>query len=150
MSHDIRRFFDDYNASFVKGPSSIAEFYHEPCVTARMGTPTLNLTRRDCEVFFASVLEKYKARGWSRGELQKLEFQALGTNSVLATILWAYKDGAGKTLWEWTFSYNRLITEFSGMVHWPGPDQACRSRRGCARGSSRSYGSPARLTSSLG
>ncbi len=43
-----------------------------------------------------------------------------------------------------------LITEFSGMVHWPGPDQACRSRRGCARGSSRSYGSPARLTSSLG
>jgi hypothetical protein len=71
-----------------------------------MGSPSLNLKRRDCETFFASVLEKYRARGWTRGEILKLESQPLGVNSVFATILWAYKDGAGKTLWEWTFSYN--------------------------------------------
>ena len=106
MSEEIRRFFDAYNESFEKGPGSIAYFYHEPCVTARMGSPTLNPTRKDCETFFASVLEKYEARGWTRGEILKLESQPLGVNSILATILWAYKDKAGKTLWEWTFSYN--------------------------------------------
>jgi hypothetical protein len=35
-----------------------------------------------------------------------LESQVLGANSVLATVRWAYKDASGKTLWEWTFSYN--------------------------------------------
>ena len=30
----------------------------------------------------------------------------LGANAIAATITWAYKDAAGRVLWEWTFTYN--------------------------------------------
>jgi len=103
---EIRQFFDAYNASFEQGPAAIAQMYHAPCITARMGVPTLNATRKDVEVFFASVLEKYRAMGWASGEMVSLDSQPLGVNSTLATVRWAYKDTSGKTLWEWTFSYN--------------------------------------------
>lgn len=104
--NEIRRFFDDYNAAFGRTSADIAEFYAAPCITARVGTATLNTTREDTAVFFASVLEKYRAMGCTRGEVVNLESQPLGVNSTLATVRWAYKDDAGKSLWEWTFSYN--------------------------------------------
>ena len=103
---EIRQFFDAYNAAFDEGPAAIAQHYHAPCITARMGIPTLNATKQDVEGFFASVLEKYRAMGWDRGQLVSLESQTLGTNSTLATVRWAYQDDSGKTLWEWSFSYN--------------------------------------------
>lgn len=103
---EIRQFFDDYNAAFQTTPAAIAEFYSAPCITARMGAATLNTTRHDTAAFFASVLEKYRAMGCTRGEIVKLESWPLGVNSILANVHWAYKDDAGTTLWEWTFSYN--------------------------------------------
>ena len=103
---DIRQFFDAYSAAFDEGPAAIAQHYHAPCITARMGIPTLNVTRHEVEGFFASVLEKHRAMGCARGQLVSLESQALGINSTLATVRWAYQDDSGKTLWEWTFSYN--------------------------------------------
>jgi len=106
MSDDLRKFFDAYNASFTKDPSTIAEFYHEPCITARMAVARLNVARKDTEAFFGPVLEKYRAQGFAGGDIVSLESQPLGVNSVLATVRWAYKDTSGKTLWEWTFSYN--------------------------------------------
>jgi hypothetical protein len=106
MSEDLRKFFDAYNASFTQGPSAIADFYHEPCITARMGVARPNATRKDTEAFFGPVLDKYRAQGFSGADILSLESQPLGVNSVLATVRWAYKDASGKTLWEWTFSYN--------------------------------------------
>jgi hypothetical protein len=103
---EIRQFFDEYSAAFYITPAAIAEFYSAPCITARMGTAALSTTRQDTAAFFASVLEKYRGMGWTRGEIMKLESWPLGVNSVLATVRWAYQDDAGKTLWEWTFSYN--------------------------------------------
>ena len=104
--NEIRRFFDDYNAAFETTPAAIAEFYSAPCITARMGATTLNTTRQDTANFFASVLEKYRGMGFTRGEIVKLESWPLGVNSCIATVRWAYQDDGGKTLWEWTFSYN--------------------------------------------
>jgi len=103
---EIRQFFDAYNAAFDEGPTSIAQHYHAPCITARTGIPTLNATRQDVEGFFVSVLKKYRALGWDRGQLMSLESQALGINSTLATVRWSFQDNSGNALWEWTFSYN--------------------------------------------
>jgi hypothetical protein len=103
---EIRQFFDAYIASFEQGPAAIAHLYHAPCITARMGVPTLNATRKDVELFFAAVLQKYRAMGWAGGDMVSLDSQPLGINSTLATVRWAYKDTSGNTLWEWTFSYN--------------------------------------------
>lgn len=106
MDDEVRRFFDAYNASFPQGAEAVAQFYSAPCITARMGQPNLNLTRQDTISFFGPVLERYRGRGWAYGEILDLEHRALGVNSILATVRWAYKDKGGNTLWEWTFSYN--------------------------------------------
>lgn len=106
MDDEIRRFFDAYNASFLEGPEAVAQFYSAPGITARMGVPNLNVTRQDTINFFGPVLERYRSRGWAYGEILNLEHRALGINSILATVRWAYKDKGGNTLWEWTFSYN--------------------------------------------
>ena len=106
MSDDLRKFFQTYDVAFTRGPSTIAEFYYEPCITARTAVARLNVTRKDTEAFFGPVLEKYRAQGFARADIVSLESQPLGINSVLATIRWAYKDTSDKTLWEWTFSYN--------------------------------------------
>lgn len=78
---EIRQFFDAYNASFEQGPAAIAQLYHAPCITARMGVPTLNVTPKDVEVVFASVLEKYRAMGWADGAIVSLDSRPLGVNS---------------------------------------------------------------------
>ena len=109
--NEIEQFFDAYAAAFEQGPAAIAQTYHAPCITARMGVSTLNATRQDLERFFASVLEKYRAMGWAGGERLSLESQPLGANSAFATVRWAYKDTSGRTLWEWTFSYNLYRSE---------------------------------------
>ena len=111
MDDEIRRFFDAYNASFLESPEAVAKFYNEPCVTARMGVPNLNPTRQDTINFFGPVLERYRSRGWAYGEILSLEHRALGINSILATVRWAYKNKDGNTLWEWTFSYNLYKSE---------------------------------------
>ncbi len=116
MADEIRQFFNAYNASFEKGPEAIAEFYSAPCITARMGVPNLNVTREDTARFFGPVLEKYRARGWAYGEILNLEHHPLGVNSTLATVRWAYKDKAGNTMWEWTFSYNLYKREGSWKI----------------------------------
>lgn len=58
MTSDLRTFFDGYNASFGKGPASIANFYFEPCITARMGNARLNATRADTEAFFSQGVRR--------------------------------------------------------------------------------------------
>lgn len=87
-------------------PRRLAEFYNEPFIAARMGTTRLNVTRQDIKQFFVEVLEKYHAKGFAQAQLIDMEERSLGANSKLATVRWAYNDKAGKTLWEWTFSYN--------------------------------------------
>ena len=106
MSGDVKQFFESYGASFLIGPNAVAEFYHEPCITARMGATHLNVTRRDTEEFFAKALEAYRAKGFAGGAMLSLDSRAIGSNSAIATVRWVYEDTAGKPLWEWTFTYN--------------------------------------------
>ncbi|MGQ0545300.1 MAG: hypothetical protein ACT4P3_08215 [Betaproteobacteria bacterium] len=103
---EIRDFFEAYGGSFAKGAAAIAAFYGEPCITARAGTVRLNTTRKDTESFFAGVDANYRDRGFRQGAMLSFAEQSLGVNSAVATIRWAYRDGAGETLWESTFSYN--------------------------------------------
>jgi hypothetical protein len=106
MVSDLREFFEAYGASFRSGPSAVASFYHEPCITARMGSTHLNLTRGDTEAFFAKAMEAYRSKGQAGGAMLSMDSHPMGKNSAIATVRWAYKDIEGKTLWEWTFSYN--------------------------------------------
>jgi hypothetical protein len=106
MADDVRQFFESYGASFLIGPSAVAEFYHEPCITARMGATHLNVTRRNTEEFFVKALEAYRSKGFADGAMLSLDSRAIGSNSAIATVRWVYKDTAGKPLWEWTFTYN--------------------------------------------
>lgn len=106
MRDEAKRFFEAYRDSFSRGASAIAEFYSEPCVTARMGVVRVNATRKDIELFFAEVDKNYRARGFTHGDIITLDVQPLGSNSAFATVRWAYKDKDDKTLWESTFSYN--------------------------------------------
>jgi hypothetical protein len=38
MLDEVKRFIEAYGDAFHRGPRAIAEFYAEPCVTARMGS----------------------------------------------------------------------------------------------------------------
>jgi hypothetical protein len=106
MREEVKKFIEAYRDSFSHGPSSIAEFYSEPCITARMGIVRVNPVRRDTELLFAEVDEKYRARGFTHGDIVTMDIHPLGSNSALATVQWAYKGAGGETLWETTFSYN--------------------------------------------
>ena len=106
MSGDLKAFFDRYNASFGEGPAAIADFYFEPCITARMGQSRLNATRKDTEEFFGQALGKYRGQGFHHGKILGFESRPIGANSALATIQWSYNDASGKSLWQSTFSYN--------------------------------------------
>ena len=106
MRDEMTSFFSAYRDAFSKGPAAIADFYAEPCVTARTGTVRVNATRKQTQVIFADIDRRYRAKGFTHGEMLSLEAKPLGANSVLATVHWAYKGAAGTTLWETTFSYN--------------------------------------------
>ena len=106
MAEDVREFFEAYGASFSVDPRAIAEFYHEPCITIRMGATHLNVARRDTEELFAKALEAYRSKGFADGAILSLDSRPIGSNSAIATVRWVYKDTAGKPLWEWTFTYN--------------------------------------------
>jgi len=103
---DLRSFFADYGASFLRTEVEIAAFYQVPCVTARQGTVHLSATRPEVHTFFANVLRHYRAQGSTQGEMRRFEWASLGANAVAATITWAYKNPTGQTLWESTFTYN--------------------------------------------
>ena len=102
----FERYVDAWN-----DPARLQEFYAAPFIAARLGATKLNETRPETERFFQDVLAKYRSKGFSMA--RRLSFQSipLGSNSVLATIAWAYEDQAGSTLWEWTFSYNLYVVD---------------------------------------
>ena len=106
MRDEAKRFIEAYRDSFRRGASAIAEFYAEPCVTARMDTVRVNPTRKDTELLFAEVDENYRSKGFTHGDILTLDIHPLGSNSAFATVRWAYKGADEKTLWETTFSYN--------------------------------------------
>jgi len=106
MHDEAKRFIEAYRDSFKRGASAIAEFYSEPCVTARMGTARVNPTRKDTELLFAEVDKNYRSKGFTHGDILTLDIHPLGSNCAFATVRWAYKGADEKTLWETTFSYN--------------------------------------------
>ena len=59
MREEVTKFIEAYRGSFSYGPSAIAEFYSEPCVTARMGVVRVTPTRNDTELLFAEVDARY-------------------------------------------------------------------------------------------
>jgi hypothetical protein len=106
MREEVTKFIGAYCDSFSRGPSATAEFYSEPCVTARMGVVRVNGTRNDTELFFAEVDAAYRARGVTHGDILAMDVQPLGSNSALATVQWAYKGACEEMLWKATCSYN--------------------------------------------
>jgi hypothetical protein len=106
MRDEITKLIHAYGDAFRLGPSAIAEFYWEPCVTVRMGVVRVNQTREDTERLFAEVDASYRARGFTYGEPLAIDVQPLGANSVLATVQWAYNGACAELLWKTTFSYN--------------------------------------------
>ncbi|HEX7632468.1 MAG TPA: hypothetical protein VF388_10065 [Lacunisphaera sp.] len=111
---ELRSFFADYGASFLKTEVEVASFYHVPCLTARQGKVQLNATRSECEAFFAQVLRQYRAMGSAQGEMRSLKSESHGANSTVAIITWAYKNATGQVLWESTFTY----TLYKGAEGW--------------------------------
>jgi hypothetical protein len=103
---ELKRFMEAYRDSFSRGPSAIAGFYSEPCVTARMDVVRVNPMRKDTEQLFSEVDKNYRARGFTHGDIITIDVRPLGSNSAFVTVRWAYKGADEKTLWESTFSYN--------------------------------------------
>jgi hypothetical protein len=106
VREEVTKFIEAYRDSFSHGPSAIAEFYSEPCVTARMGVVRVNPTRNDTELLFLEEDARYRARGVTRGDILTMDVHPLGFNSALATVQWAYKGACEEMLWKTTFSYN--------------------------------------------
>jgi len=106
MREDVAKLIEAYGDAFGRGPSAIAEFYAEPCVTARAGVARVHATRKDVESLFAEVEETYRARGFTHGDVLSLQVEPLGSNSALATVQWAYRGACEELLWKSTFSYN--------------------------------------------
>ena len=106
MLEEVTKFIEAYRNSFGRGPSALAEFYSEPCVTARMGVVRVNPTRNDAELLFAEADARYRARGFTHGDILTMDVQPLGLNSALATVQWAYKGACEELLWKSTVSYN--------------------------------------------
>jgi hypothetical protein len=106
MLDEVKRFIEAYGDAFPRGPRAIAEFYAEPCVTARMGIVRVSPTRGDTERLFDDVDATYRARGFTHGDVLSLDVQPLGANSALATVQWAYRGACEELLWKTTFSYN--------------------------------------------
>jgi hypothetical protein len=106
MRDEITKLIHAYGDAFRLGPSAIAEFYWEPCVTVRMGVVRVNQTREDTERLFAEVDASYRARGFTYSEPLAIDVQPLGANSALATVQWAYNGACAEFLWKTTFSYN--------------------------------------------
>lgn len=106
MHDEVKPLIEAYRDSFNEGPAAIAKFYSEPCVTARMGVVRVNRTLKDIQLLFAEIDERYRAKGFTHADILSLDSRPLGSNSVLATVHWAYKGARGNTLWETTFSYN--------------------------------------------
>jgi len=106
MQTELEAFFDAYRDSFPHGPTAIAEFYFEPCITARMGAVRVNPSHKEASELFAKVDAQYRARGYTHAEYVPLDLRAFGTNSALATIRWSYRGADGATIWQTTFSYN--------------------------------------------
>jgi hypothetical protein len=106
MHDEVTKFIEAYRDAFGHGPRAVAEFYSEPCVTARMAVVRVNPTRSDTERLFAEVDASYRERGFTHGDILSMHVQPLGSNSVLATVQWAYKGACDELLWKTTFSYN--------------------------------------------
>ena len=106
MREEVTKFIAAYRDSLGHGPSAITEFYAEPCVTAGMGVARVNPTRHDTELLFVEEDARYRARGFTRGDILTMDVQPLGSSSALATVQWAYKGACEEMLWKTTFSYN--------------------------------------------
>lgn len=106
MREDVTQFIEAYRDAFSRGPRAIAEFYSEPCVTARMGVVCVSSTRKDTEAFFTDVDATDRTRGFTHGEILGIDVELLGANSALATVQWAYMGACEELLWKTTFSYN--------------------------------------------
>jgi hypothetical protein len=106
MREDVTKFIEAYRGSFSRGPSAIAEFYSEPCVTARMGVVRVSPTRHDTELLFVEEDAMCRARGFTHTDILTMDVQPLGFNGALATVQWAYKGACEEMLWKTTLSYN--------------------------------------------
>jgi hypothetical protein len=117
MQVELRNFFDAYLESWPKGPAAIAEFYSEPCLTARAGTLKVHLSRADITSLFTAVDKQYRDRGYNRGECLSFDWQSLDARCALATVRWAYQGPNSETIWETTFTYNLMKQDGAWKIY---------------------------------
>ena len=106
MHDQVTKLFEAYRDAVGRGPSAIAGFYAEPCMTVRAGVARVLATRGDTERLFTEVEAQDRAKGFTYGEILSLDVKALGATSALATVKWAYNGACAELLWTTTFSYN--------------------------------------------
>jgi hypothetical protein len=106
MQNEFTKFYDAYRDSFPQGAAAISSFYSEPCMTARAGVVRPHATLADLTALFTEVDRQYRARGYTHADYELLDQRSLGGNAALATVRWSYKNPAGATIWQTTFSYN--------------------------------------------
>lgn len=117
MQVELRNFFDAYLESWPKGPAAIAEFFSEPCLTARAGALRVHLSREDFASHFDVVDKQYRDRGYKRGECLSFNSQSLDAKCALATVRWAYRGSASETIWETTFTYNLMKQDGAWKIY---------------------------------
>jgi hypothetical protein len=106
VREEVTKLIEAYRDSLSHGPSAIADFYAEPCVTAGMGVACVSATRNDTKLLFVEVEAGYRARGFTHADIVASDVQPIGSNSAFATVQWAYKGACEELLWKTTFSYN--------------------------------------------
>jgi hypothetical protein len=77
MQVELQDFFDAYLESWPKSPAAIAEFYSEPCLTARAGNLKVHLSQADITSLFTLVDKQYRDRGYKRGKRLSFDSQSL-------------------------------------------------------------------------
>jgi hypothetical protein len=110
QTSEISKFFSDYTRLFdARDGATIAMYYHAPSISMRADASVhIFQTRRELQLFFQEVAEKYYAEGQRGSRYINLDVKPIGSKSVLATMDWQMLRGDGSTIRTWRQSYNLI------------------------------------------
>ncbi len=112
MKEQAKQFFAHYGNTFdTWDMKKFSSFFHEPFISIRGdGTSRIMQDNIEAEIFFTSVLAKWKRDGYVKFSTKDYEVISLGTKSMLVTFTWQMMNKEDKIIKEWRQSYN-LINE---------------------------------------
>ena len=103
---ELTKFIEAYGDALRQGPRAIAEFHAEPCVTAQPGAVRVHQTRHEIAALLAEIDAAHRARGFTYADVLDMNVHALGPDSAIAIVQWAYKGACAELLWKSTSAYN--------------------------------------------